>query len=300
MSDVGSIGVPRLQRADGALILRIAPPLAPGGLSRVADLYQHDPCRALMPAPDPGEAFTAVLVTTAGGLTGGDRLRLGVTVEAGADALCTPQAAEKIYRAEQDSAAAHIDIALSVSAGAALEWLPQETILFDGARLDRQVAIDLRNDARLLAGDITVFGRIARGERFTSGRLFDRWQVSRDGRPLWRDATRLDEGSLASVSHHPAGFAGAVAQGLILARLPEPDFGPTRLRDRLRDLLPAAELPDGSLWGVTVIEDLLLVRLLDRDAARLRRHFGQLWAMLRPGLDAGGGRPQAMPRHWHF
>lgn len=292
MSGIVTIDVPRLQRADGALILRIASPLAPGGLSRIADLYQHDPCRALMPAPDPGEAFTAVLVTTAGGLTGGDRLRLGLTVEAGADALCTPQAAEKIYRAEQHSAAAHIDIALSVSANAALEWLPQETILFDGARLERQVGIDLRDDARLLAGDITVFGRIARGERFTSGRLFDRWQVSRDGRPLWRDATRLDEDSLASVLHHPAGFAGAVAQGLILARLPEPAV----LRDRLRDRLPAAALPDGSLWGATVIEELLLVRLLDRDAARLRRHFGQLWAMLRPGL----GRPQAMPRHWHF
>lgn len=292
MSGIVTIDVPRLQRADGALILRIASPLAPGGLSRIADLYQHDPCRALMPAPDPGEAFTAVLVTTAGGLTGGDRLRLGLTVEAGADALCTPQAAEKIYRAEQHSAAAHIDIALSVSANAALEWLPQETILFDGARLERQVGIDLRDDARLLAGDITVFGRIARGERFTSGRLFDRWQVSRDGRPLWRDATRLDEDGLASVLHHPAGFDGAVAQGLILARLPEPAV----LRDRLRDRLPAAALPDGSLWGATVIEELLLVRLLDRDAARLRRHFGQLWAMLRPGL----GRPQAMPRHWHF
>lgn len=287
---------PRLQRADGALDLRVAPPRAPGGLSRIADLYQHDPCRALMPVPDPGEAFTAVLVTTAGGLTGGDRLRLGVTVETGADALCTPQAAEKIYRAERNSAAADIEIGLSVAAGAALEWLPQETILFDGARLDRRVGIDLRGDARLLVGDITVFGRIARGERFTAGRLFDRWQLSLDGRLLWCDATRLEEGSLDAALQHPAGFDGALAQGLILARLPEPDFGPALLRDRLRDLLPAAEQPDGSLWGTTVIDGLLMVRLLDRDPARLRRQFGLLWAALRPGL----GRADAMPRHWHF
>lgn len=288
--------MPRLQRADGALILRVAPPPAPGGLSRIADLYQHDPCRALMPAPDPGEAFTAVLVTTAGGLTGGDRLRLGVTVETGADALCTPQAAEKIYRATADGAAADIDIGLSVAAGAALEWLPQETILFDGARLDRRVGIDLQGDARLLAGDITVFGRIARGERFTAGRLFDRWQLSLDGRLLWRDAARLEEGSLVAALRHPAGFDGALAQGLILARLPEPDFGPALLRDRLRDQLPAAEQPEGALWGTTVIDGLLLVRLLDRDPTRLRRQFGLLWAALRPGL----GRKGTMPRHWHF
>lgn len=283
---------PRLQRADGALDLRIVAPIAPGGLSRIADLYQHDPCRALMPAPDPGEAFTAVLVTTAGGLTGGDCLRLGVTVDAGAEALCTPQAAEKIYRAERNSASADIDIALSVAAGAALEWLPQETILFDGARLDRRVGIDLRGDARLLAGDITVFGRIARGERFTAGRLFDRWRLSLDGRLLWRDATRLEEGSLEAALRHPAGFDGALAQGLILTRLPEPAL----LRDRLRDLLPVAEQPDGALWGATVIDDLLLVRLLDSDPARLRRQFGVLWAALRPGL----GRAGVMPRHWHF
>lgn len=283
---------PRLQRADGALDLRVAPPLAPGGLSRIADLYQHDPCRALMPMPDPGEAFTAVLVTTAGGLTGGDRLRLGVTLEAGAEALCTPQAAEKIYRAEQNSAAADIDIGLSVAAGAALEWLPQETILFDGARLDRRVGIDLQDDARLLAGDITVFGRIARGERFAAGRLFDRWQLSLDGRLLWRDAARLEEAGPDAALQHPAGFDGALAQGLILARLPEPAL----LRDRLRDLLPVAEQPDGALWGTTVIDGLLLVRLLDRDPARLRRQFGLLWAALRPGL----GRMGVMPRHWHF
>ncbi|MFN4312131.1 MAG: urease accessory protein UreD [Ferrovibrio sp.] len=286
---------PRLQRADGVLELRIAPPAmamgATGRLSRIADLYQHDPCRALMPAPDPGEAFTAVLVTTAGGLTGGDRLRLGVSVAAGADALCTPQAAEKIYRAETGSQAADIAIALSVEAGAVLEWLPQETILFAGARLRRDVGIDLQHDARLLAGDITVFGRIARGERFDAGALFDRWQLRHDGRLIWHDAARLDEPGLPAL-HHSAGFDGAVAQGLILARLPEP----AAARDRLRDLLPANALPEGSLWAVTVIEDLLLLRLLDREPARLRRHFGLLWAALRPGL----GRVAAMPRHWHF
>lgn len=275
----------RLQRANGALILRFA--RQDDGVTRLADLYQSDPCRALLPSPDPGEPLTAVLITTAGGLTGGDRLKLSVAVEEGAAALCTPQAAEKIYRSPDDSAAA-LDLSLDVAAGAALEWLPQEMILFDGARLDRRIAVSLQGDSCLLAGDITVFGRTARGERFASGSLFDRWQVRRDGRLIWTDATRLDGDTLAMLDH-PAGFAGAAAQGLILCQGPDA----AGARDRLR-ALPDQE--PGCQWGATVIDGLVLLRLLDTDAARLRRQFARLWASLRPGL---GLRP-AMPRLWKF
>ncbi len=276
---------PRLQRANGALTLRFG--VEQGGATRLADLYQSDPCRALLPSPDPGEPVTAVLITTAGGLTGGDKLKLSVAVDAGAAALCTPQAAEKIYRSPDDSAAA-LELTLDVASGAMLEWLPQEMILFDGARLHRRIAVSVAADSRLLAGDITVFGRIARGERFSTGSLFDRWQVRRDGRLLWTDATRL-EGEIAAALDHPAGFAGAVAQAVILYQ--GPDAGGAR--DRLR------ELPDhesGCAWGATVIDGLLLLRLLDSDAARLRRQFARLWSVLRPGL---GLRP-AMPRLWRF
>lgn len=274
----------RLQRANGALTLRF---VAEGVASRLADLYQSDPCRALLPSPDPGEPITAVLITTAGGLTGGDQLKLSVTVEEGAAALCTPQAAEKIYRSPDDSAAM-LDLSLDVAADAALEWLPQEMILFDGARLERRIAVSLQPASWLLAGDITVFGRIARGERFGHGSLFDRWQVRRDGRLLWTDATRIDGDTLAMLDH-PAGFAGAAAQGLILYQ----GADATAARDRLR----ALEDPEpGCEWGATVIDGLLLVRLLDSDAARLRRQFARLWSALRPGL---GLRP-AMPRLWKF
>jgi len=278
----------RLQRASGALTLGVAGPDAPGGRSRLADLYQHDPCRALLPAPDPGEPLTAVLITTSGGLTGGDRLAVAIAAAAGSDALCTPQAAEKIYRAGDD-AAAEIALQLDVAAGARLEWLPQETILFDGARLRRQIRIDMAGgDTRLLAGDIIVFGRIARGERFGRGLLADRWQLCRDGRPLWVDAQRLD-GDIAGHLAHPAGFAGAVAQGLILYAGPDAE---TR-RDEIRALQADHDLAGA---GVTLLGGLLLIRLLDDDAARLRRHFALLWAALRPGL----GRPAAMPRLWRL
>lgn len=276
--------VPRLQRADGALILRFA---AQGGATGLADLYQSDPCRALLPSPDPGEPLTAVLITTAGGLTGGDKVKLSVTVEAGAAALCTPQAAEKIYRSPDDSAAA-LDLSLDIAADAALEWLPQEMILFDGARLERRIAVSLKADSRLLAGDITVFGRIARGERFAAGSLFDRWQVRRDGRLVWTDATRLG-GDTTALLDHPAGFAGAAAQAVILYQGPDA----AGARDRLRAI---EDHEAGCEWGATVIDGLLLVRLLDTDAARLRRQFARLWSALRPGLNL---RP-AMPRLWKF
>ncbi|MEK9969509.1 MAG: urease accessory protein UreD [Ferrovibrio sp.] len=260
-------------------------------MTRLADLYQSDPCRALLPAPDPGEPLTAVLITTAGGLTGGDRLRLAVSVDAGATALCTPQAAEKIYRSPDDSAAA-IDLALEVGPAAALEWLPQEMILFDGARLERRISVSLAADARLLAGDITVFGRVARGERYRAGRLMDRWQLRRGGKLVWTDATRLD-GEVASLLDHPAGFDRAAAQAVILYQASDA----VGMRDRLRDM---AETEAGgaadTLWGATVIDGLLMVRLLDTDPARLRRHFALLWSQLRAGLN----HRQTMPRLWKF
>ena len=272
-----------LQRARGELTLTFA---ADGGTTRIGELYQTDPCRVLTPVPDPGEPQTAMLITTAGGLTGGDSLRLAVTVKSGADALCTPQAAEKIYRSADDGAA-DIDLALTVEAGARLEWLPQEMILFDGARLKRQIRIELSAGARLLAGDITVFGRSARGERFSRGFLLDRWQVRREGRLIWTDATRLDGDPLTSIDH-PAGFDGAAAQALILYQGPEAEAS--------RDLARTAAQAEAMQAGATLMEGLLLVRLLDCDAARLRRHFAKLWSVLRPGM----GRQAHMPRHWQF
>src|SRR3546814_6104708 len=111
-------------------------------------------------------------------------------------------------------------------------------ILFDGARLRRDIRIDLDGgEARLLAGDITVFGRIARGERFGHGLLADRWKLRRDGRLLWADALRLD-GEIAARLAHPAGFAGAVAQGVILSVAPDP----AALRDRLRAVMTGEEI----------------------------------------------------------
>jgi urease accessory protein len=277
-------GMLKFQRSRGVLDLRFS---LSGQATVLSSAFQSAPCRVMTPVPDPKEPFTAVLLTTSGGLTGGDQVTVSVNVAPNATALCTPQAAERIYRAadEQD---AHVSVTMTLGSEATLEWLPQETILFDRARLRRGIEIGLTDTSRLLAGDIVVFGRLASGERFRTGFLFDRWQVRRGGRLIWRDVTRLD-GDVAEPLAHPAGYNGGVAQALILCQTPNPE----PLRDMLRGLIA----DDATmLAGVTILEGLLLVRLLDSDPARLRRRFACLWSALRPAIN----RPVAMPRHWKF
>ena len=132
-----------------------------------------------------------MLLTTSGGIAGGDRLRIAVSVEAGAAALLTSQAAEKIYRSLGPEA--RCAVSLQIGDGAWLEWLPQETILFQAARFSRSIEAKLSATGRLLASEIVVFGRLARGERFSSGRLQDRWRLHRGGGLIWTDAVCLED-----------------------------------------------------------------------------------------------------------
>ena len=130
-------------------------------------LFQHDPLRVLFPSPPPGELPTVALVTTSGGLVGGDELSVRVAAEAGAQVLVTAQAAEKIYRSA--GADCRIEMTLQAGIGSWLEWLPQETIIFDGARFRRRTRIEATASARVLAGEFLVFGRSAMGEQVTRG-----------------------------------------------------------------------------------------------------------------------------------
>ena len=201
---------PRLQRSDGGYEIALA---ARDARTHAARLYATDPCRVLFPSFDPGEPTTAVLLTTSGGLAGGDRIAGQVSASAGTDAAITTQAAEKIYRSL--GPATEIDVSVRVDADARLAWLPQETILFDGARLRRTLTFHVASDARLIAAEILVFGRIARGERFNTGLLFDRWRIHRDGALVWADALKLEH-DISTVLAHPAGFAGATACGTLV------------------------------------------------------------------------------------
>ena len=139
------------------------------------------------------DALDAVIINTAGGIAGGDRFSFDITVGAGAGVTLTTAAAEKIYRALDDDAT--VDVKLSIDRDATLSWLPQETILFDEARLRRRIDIDVAADGRLLFAEAVVFGRTAMGETVSRGRLVDRWRVRRAGELIFADTMRF-EGSI--------------------------------------------------------------------------------------------------------
>ena len=176
------------------------------GITRLSHLFQRDPLRVLFPAPAVDDLPLAVLVTTSGGLVGGDRLEIAVELAPGAVAHMTASAAEKIYRSTGPTTT--IKQSLSIGPGAALEFLPPETILFDGARLRRKTVIDLAPGSIFLGGDIVLFGRRARGERFARGFLHEVWELRCNGELVWGDALHLED-DVGRIIDDPACFDGA-------------------------------------------------------------------------------------------
>lgn len=267
---------PSHQRSRGGASLRFA---VARGQTRLAELYQASPLRILFPTPEPGEPPLAALVNTAGGLAGGDAVEVGVVLDAGAQACLSTPAAEKVYRSlgPETSIAARI----GVGPGAALEWIPQETILFDGARLTRRLDADVAADGRLLMAEMLVFGRHARGEAMRSGLAFDSWRLRRDGRLVWADGLALEEGWAERLSS-PFGFDGAEATAtLVLLAGGALD----ETRDALRDAGMAATL---------LRPGVLILRWLGA-AAAVREGLGRAIRLLRVRVL---GRPDALPRLW--
>ena len=279
--------LPRLQRCDGAFTLALARDA--GGVTRIEDLFQHDPCRVLFPSPEPDDIFQAVILTTSGGLAGGDRIAATLAAGPGARAQATTQAAEKIYRSRGENTEFSVDLA--VGAGAWLEWLPQETILFEGARFRRETRIELAADARLLAAEIVVFGRTARGERVSYGHFLDRWRISRSGRLVWADALTSTDDPQAALAHS-AGFAGAVAVATVVHAGPDA----RRQLEAARTALAASKRAGATRSAVTIVNELLVARFLGSNAQTLRSDVAQLWCTLR---HAAGNLPPRLPRTWY-
>jgi urease accessory protein len=256
------------------------------GRSRLAHLFQHDPLRVLFPTPPPEELDTAVLVTTSGGLVAGDRLSIAVEIGPEARLHATAQAAEKVYRSE--GAETRVDIDLVAAERAWLEWLPPETILFDGARLRRHARVSLAAGAGFLGGEILVLGRTARGERMNSGLVHDAWEIRREGRLVWADAFHL-AGDLPKITADPACLDGAVA----LATLILADASAAAMLAPARAAIAAA----GVRGGATIpAEGVLVARWLSADAAALRRAYAAVAGKLR---QRARGLPAELSRLWH-
>jgi urease accessory protein len=256
------------------------------GRTRLADLYQRAPLRVLLPDVPAGEVPQAAVVNTGGGLVAGDRFGISARVGEGARALVMAQAAEKVYRSAT-GALATVETALAVGPGGWLEWLPQETILFADCRLSRRLRLDVAGDGRAMAGEILVFGRLARGERTRTGFVRDAIEVRRDGRLAWADALHLD-GDYGPVLDAGAGFAGAACAATFVYA--GPDGGV--LLDAAREALGGG---DGVRTGATVVNGVLVARWLAGEPRRLRASFGGFWAAFRA---EAGGLPARLPRLW--
>lgn len=270
-----------LQRGRGVAEITFA---RRGTGTTLAHLFQRTPCRVLFPQTEAGDPPLAVLLTTSGGLTGGDEIRLAIAARAGAAATVTSQAAEKLYRSL--GPLTRIEVELAVGAGAALEYLPQETILFDGARLNRRMRIEIDATGRLLACEMLVFGRIAHDEKLTRGKVYEGWQVRRDGKLLWVDALAL-EGDIAAQLAGPFTFAGATA--LATALYVGPDA--TSLVPLARELAEAGR----SRGGASLIGGVLVARFLGAQASEVRADLGAYLAAMRA---AALGLPPRLPRVW--
>lgn len=234
----------------------------------------------------------AVLLTTSGGLVGGDRMRIRVRLGVDARAMVTAQAAEKVYRSTGSDCRIRVDLA--AEEGAFLEYLPQETILFEGARLDRGTAIHLEAGARVMAGEMLVFGRSASAEILTRGRVRDGWEIWRKQRLRWAD-TLLIDGDLRRPLRAKGGLYGAVALATLLYAGPDAEAR-LELARELMEIHAGDDLRGGDLrGGATVAGGTLVVRWLGWDARRLRRAFGTFWATFRNRVD---GRADALPRLW--
>ena len=229
-----------------------------GARTEPQNLFETGGLRWRFPrSTDPCEA---VIVNTGGGVAGGDAYRIALTLAAGASVEATTAAAEKIYRS--DGPAARIATALRIEPGARLGWLPQETILFDGARLDRTLTIEMAADAELIAVEILTFGRLAMGESRIEASLRDSWRLRRAGRLVFADSTRLDHAGLTL--DRPAAGGGARAVATILAAAPN-------VEARLPDVRAALDDPKAEVEaGASAFDGLIVARLLSASPSRLR------------------------------
>jgi urease accessory protein len=259
-------------RATGHIALSVS---ASAGRTRRSHVHEDGSLRVRFPNAE-GEALEAIIVNTAGGMAGGDRFAVEMRLAAGASLIAGTAAAEKVYRST--GADAVMDVTLDVGAGARLAWLPQETILFDRARLSRRIDVHLAEGASLLMAEAVLFGRAAMGETVEIGLFADRWRVHRAGRLIFAETARLD-GAIAEKLAAPASTAGGIAIATVLAA---PGGG---------DTIDAVRALEGTLSGevgISAWNGIAVARLCARDGAILRHDLIAVLAAL----------GQRVPRLW--
>jgi urease accessory protein len=260
-------------RSRGTIALRVA---HRDGRTRPQSIHEAGSLRVRFPRSRTA-ALEAVIINTAGGLAGGDCLDIQLSAGKDTQITVTSAAAEKVYRSSGPDA--RIRIVLSAEPGGSIVWLPQETIVFNRARIARSIEVDLAEAAQLIIAEAVIFGRLGMGEVVEAGRLIDSWRVRQQGRLVFAETTRLDDG-IAEKLREPAVAKGGV--GIATLLIVPADVG---LADQLRALEPdfCGEI------GISSWNGLALVRFCAKDGAALRRDLSTVLTAL---------LGQSLPRLW--
>ncbi len=229
-----------------------------------------------------GDVCHVYLLHPPGGVVGGDRLQIDIDLQPGAKALLTTPGATKFYLSAAQTATQQQ--VFNVANGAVLEWLPQENILFPGAKVESSLRINLMGNAKLAAWEIQCLGRPVIDEAFDHGVLDTHWQIFRDHQPLLIDRLRFNGASASFLSQ----LAGQPVTGSFVIS----NVTPSQL-DSLREQFPGDT--DGRL-GMTLIEDLLVIRYLGNTTAQARDWFSHIWCELRA---SSLGKAAVIPRIWN-
>jgi urease accessory protein len=261
-------------RVDGGVVASWA---RDGDVTRLVSLQERGGWRAKFPQPDPH--VQAVLINTGGGILGGDRARFSLDIGAGACVTVATQSAERIYRSLGPQS--EIATTLQLGDGARGHWLPQETILFNGARLTRSLTVHMPATATFLAVEGFVFGRSAMGEVITSGSVCDQWRVHRDGQLVFAEATALDGGMAGHLARSAIG-AGAHSAATLLYVSSDAEAR----RDGARAALATAN----GRAAISAWNGFLVARFLATSSADLRADIVRVATYL-------SGEP--MPRVWN-
>ena len=247
--------IPTLQRARG--LLNISTQKAYQTNTRLKNLRQEGSYRASFPRHSKGNIET-VIINTAGGVTSGDKFTTTITAHESSQISITTQAAERIYHA-RDTLVGEIQTSLCLQKNAQLYWLPQETILFDGARLKRRLDVDLHSSAKFLMVEPLVFGREASGEKLLSGMLDDRVSISSNGQPIYIDRIKLKDNITDQLMRPALAYNSHAVVSIVLVK-PNAKL----LLEPVRALLPQKA-------GASLLNDnILVVRMLAQDSYEMR------------------------------
>lgn len=261
-----------LQRARGRAHLGFS---VKNGQTRLTDLHQSGCVKALIPR-NHSDLTDAVLINTAGGVTGGDRLQYSAALGAGAGLCLTTQTAERVYKSLGD--VGQIDVSLTLGECASLDWLPQETILFDACALRRKIDLDLPSSASAMILEPVVLGRKAMGETLGSCFISDQWRVKRDGKLAYVDAMRISD-PMALSGAATLGDNRAFATLVYVAPDAEARLGQMRSLVNFQDVQAAS-----SAWN-----GCLVTRFIAGDAQPLRNAIVSTLSQF---------RAHPMPRVW--